>query len=115
MQHTIQGRMGYTPEVFRLEAGFSKSFMRGTLSDMLVCSLTFALLCVYIGVWELKGYGLMSLYKSDWVAIGGENVEEYGEVWGGEDWDCMDRYGTSIHSFSHPLAGQRHSSIYQSY
>ena len=42
------------------------------------------------GMWEVFGYGLVSMYKTDWKAIGGMSVE-FGEKWGGEDWDLVDR------------------------
>ena len=33
---------------------------------------------------------MFGLYKSDWTAIGGFNVQQYTK-WGGEDWDVLDR------------------------
>ena len=30
------------------------------------------------------------MYKSDWIVVGGFNVEKYTK-WGGEDWDVLDR------------------------
>lgn len=47
-----------------------------------------------LGRWEVWGYGLFSLYKSDWSAVGNMNLE-YGEKWGGEDYDLVDRW---VHS-----------------
>ena len=43
-----------------------------------------------LGRWEVWGFGLFSLYKSDWSAVGNMNLE-YGEKWGGEDSDLVDR------------------------
>ena len=43
------------------------------------------------GYWETMGYGLLALTKYNWDPIGGQNVEEFTNKWGGEDWETVDR------------------------
>jgi len=45
----------------------------------------------HIGFWQMDGFGLMAMYKSDWNRLGGMNIEDYKFKWGGEDWDLIDR------------------------
>ena len=70
-QHSVQHKIGYCPLLVRLDCG-------ATASEP-------------FGFWEIHGLGLITLYKSDWDKIGGMNVKEFKEKWGGEDWEFVDR------------------------
>ncbi|XP_015767719.1 PREDICTED: N-acetyl-beta-glucosaminyl-glycoprotein 4-beta-N-acetylgalactosaminyltransferase 1-like [Acropora digitifera] len=70
-KNTIKGHIVFCPQVGRLNCGSSSVDHKG--------------------YWELEGYGLVGVYKSDWIRFGGMNTEKFKYKWGGEDWDLLDR------------------------
>ena len=51
-QNTIEGHIVFCPQVGRLNCGSSSVDHKG--------------------YWELEGYGLVGVYKSDWIRFGGK-------------------------------------------
>eukprot|EP01136_Pigoraptor_vietnamica_P015556 Opistho-1_new@58868 len=70
-KHTIRGKQAFAPVVARLNCGETPLYPRG--------------------FWELSGYGLFSMYRSDFVHMGGMNTTAYKDVRGGEDLEMLDR------------------------
>ncbi|KAJ7373746.1 hypothetical protein OS493_011355 [Desmophyllum pertusum] len=74
-KHTVERRMAFTPVLFRLT--FCGRPLTSTTQPK--------------GYWETFGFGIFSIFKSDWDRFGGMNVQDFQDKWGGEDWEMIDR------------------------
>ncbi|KAI6654869.1 N-acetyl-beta-glucosaminyl-glycoprotein 4-beta-N-acetylgalactosaminyltransferase 1-like [Oopsacas minuta] len=75
-KHTFQGYSGFAPIIFY----FSCEFSGQSFYDQF-----------YFGLYSITGYGLFSLYKSDWIKVGGMDSSQFKGIWGFEDNDLANR------------------------
>ncbi|KAI6650982.1 Beta-1,4-N-acetylgalactosaminyltransferase 3-like [Oopsacas minuta] len=75
-KHTFQGYSGFAPIIFYFTCDFH---MQLFLKQQ------------YIGSYSISGYGLFSLYKSDWMKVRGMDSSQFKDIWGFEDNNLANR------------------------
>ncbi|XP_066932285.1 uncharacterized protein [Clytia hemisphaerica] len=96
-KHTFREKTVYVPILLRLGCGEHTAFTK--LTDQ--------------SIWQEIGYGMIALFKSDWLKIGGMNETRFSQKWGGEDWEFVDRVLINkMEVIHHRLPGYYH--IYHS-
>ena len=75
-KHTFQGYSGFAPLIFYHACGFTVEKLN---------------LYHYTGTYSITGYGLFSMYKSDWIVVGGMDSSQFKGIWGFEDNDLANR------------------------
>lgn len=70
-RHVARGRLVYAPVVLRMEPGAVPAAPKGQ--------------------WESNGFGLLGMYKSDLLRVGGYDTQQFSVSWGGEDSDFVER------------------------
>ena len=75
-KHTFQSYSGFAPIIFYHMCEF--------VTDKLN-------MYHYTGLYSITGYGLFSMYKSDWSVVGGMDSSQFKGIWGFEDNDLANR------------------------
>ena len=75
-KHTFQGYSGFAPLIFYHACDFTVDKVN---------------LYHYTGMYSITGYGLFSMYKSDWIVVGGMDSSQFKGIWGFEDNDLANR------------------------
>ncbi|XP_065659547.1 uncharacterized protein LOC100206109 [Hydra vulgaris] len=92
-KHTFKGQTTYVPVMLRLGCGQHPFYTE----------------VEYGSIWQEIGYGMISIFKSDWNKIGGMDEKRFGERWGGEDWELIDRVlKNKIEVIHHRIPGYYH-------
>ena len=75
-KHTFQGYSGFAPITFYYTCKFTVDLYNRKQNK---------------GLYSTGGYGLLGMYKSDWIVVGGMDSSKYKGVWGYEDIDLANR------------------------